>query len=163
MTRTDLFLFALQTYCARSDRVNNIDLARILDAASQLPVEALGDQPAAAAALDYFEWQLASKGDPKRLREPKWLADFQRVVSDVVCVRVNADVAATTWWMHAERAAEDSLAGQGPIFPDVCRPLIMGRDTVLVVRSQDAAIFRQWVESIAGCEEQPFLFEKVKS
>lgn len=162
MTRNDLFMAALQVYCTRdTNRMGNPGVAKLLDEASVLPVEALADQPTAKAALDFFDWHALHAADSKR-GKPKWLAEFERVANDRMVVRVNSHVAATTWWMHAERSVEDSRAGSGPLFPATCEALILGRDTVAAVTRQDAFLFRQWVESIAGCEEFPFLFEEVK-
>lgn len=157
MTRSDLFLHAVVMFAGRS-HANNAHAANCIDVASKLEPEALAEVPAGRAAMEFVYWQLTDDAHPKRM--PKWLADYEKVANDRVLVRVNEEVACTVWWMHAERAYEDALSGGGPLFPKECAGLVIGREASVIVTRQQAALFKQWVESIPGHEEQPFAFEE---
>jgi hypothetical protein len=155
MTRNDLFILALQTFCVRGD-LQPSAVAKVLDEAAKLPVEALGEQPPALAAYQLYNWH-AHEGARDKFK-PKWLAEYEAATKDRVLVRVSQVNPCSQWWMHAERAAEDAAVGAAPVFPDTFKEIVFGREQAVTATRHDALLFRQWVESVPGYEEEPFEF-----
>lgn len=158
LTRQQVFFAAVQTIAILDGRGRRLRIAQLFDAASQLDVEAYADQPAARAAQEFFHWFIDLDSSPKD--QPKWLAAYCEEVSDRVLVRVSEETSASTWWMHAERAYEDSLAQVGPPIPPIAANLVVGRERGIVMRRAEAALFRAWVEHVPGSEEEPFTFDQ---
>ena len=151
MTRSDFFMACVQLVLTKSP----MDFERALGIygeASRVPEEALTGEHLETAALAFYKWKAA------KAKKPEWLEAWEEGRRNRKVVRVNPE-GGGLWWLNAEKHFEQ-MTTELP-FPEELTPMVVGRTRQMVVSVQAARLFEEWVKSVPGHEELPFLFEDV--
>lgn len=129
---------------------------QILEAATDVPEEAVPKTSLRDAAFHLYQWKMGREGKPKFIQEHEdALREVEEEKKRAVRIRINREAEADTWWLTAEGLAEG--------IPKSCVDIVCGRGVeVLTVPRRDAEAFRDWGSGIPGWHEgPPFLFENV--
>jgi hypothetical protein len=157
MNKHHLFVLCVQTYVMRTPQTP-IDGVQVVAQAGELEPEALGTANAGEAAVEYCRWKLTRGAMP----EPNWHKAWREAKENAVVVSVrpgSVEQCGRFWGAVGQYMEEHDPTNHHPAFErDVCRQLVFDTKRETMTREQ-ALLFKDWVESLDGHEEQPFVFE----